>query len=716
MFRVMGSMMPYRNRAYDIYRRNFSEASAVGFLSAILFTVFSEPVKNLVDFGEKWMELSGIPYQMNIAMFGFIVGYGSTKMFLLMRMQLFKMLLAYQGWMFNPKSTTTKMWALMLGLLRGNGKYPCFYFEPLLPRLPIPDLNATLDRFLASMKPILSDEDFIELLTATETFRVNEGPKLQQYLKNRSINKRNWVEDFWLQMAYLGWREPSAINVNCYAVDRKTVPTTNQLARAANIIYSAVKYYEEICEDTLVPQYMQDLIPLTMDGYRKTHCTTRIPKVGMDDQETHKDQKHIVIYRKGVYFKLDVYKTDSDGKEVQLTVPEIYVLLQQVLDLAEDAKDFCPVGVFTAQNRDYWAKIRERLVAVDVNRESITSIDSSIGLFVIEEECPKGLDEEAIFTMTGHGPNRYFDKSLQYIIYSNGKAGINAEHSCGDATYAARMWEYILAVEKYNNDGGVAKISDQQLKKLSPPQKLDWDLNDFEQELTESQEHFQKLANSFGLRLVFAEYGKGYIKTKRVSPDGYLQMAIQLAYYKLHGKVVKTYESASTRMFANGRTETIRPVTEASAAWCKAMSSMKTTREQKILLLKRAINAQTKVKNEAVCGQGWDRHLFGLYACCKELGMDPPALFQNKNFFMPDVLSTSQTPTKYTHIWKQESSCLGGGFAPVNPNGYGVSYIIVGEDIILFHVSSNKYSTETSEHKMSEAILDAMNEMKSLLD
>jgi hypothetical protein len=105
----MGSMMPYRNKAYDIYRRNFSEASAVGFLSAILFTVFSEPVKNLVDFGEKWMELSGIPYQMNIAMFGFIVGYGSTKMFLLMRMQLFKMLLGYQGWMFNTKSTTTKV-------------------------------------------------------------------------------------------------------------------------------------------------------------------------------------------------------------------------------------------------------------------------------------------------------------------------------------------------------------------------------------------------------------------------------------------------------------------------------------------------------------------------------------------------------------------------------------------------------------------------------
>ena len=109
MFRVMGSMMPYRNRAYDIYRKNFSEASAIGFLSAILFTVFCEPVKNLVDFGEKWMELSGLPFQMNIALLGFVAGYGTVRILQLMRIQVFRMLLNYTDWMFNPKSTTTKV-------------------------------------------------------------------------------------------------------------------------------------------------------------------------------------------------------------------------------------------------------------------------------------------------------------------------------------------------------------------------------------------------------------------------------------------------------------------------------------------------------------------------------------------------------------------------------------------------------------------------------
>lgn len=34
------------------------------------------------------------------------------------------------------------------------------------------------------------------------------------------------------------------------------------------------------------------------------------------------------------------------------------------------------------------------------------------------------------------------------------------------------------------------------------------------------------------------EYGKGFIKPFKIHPDTYVQMAIQLAYYKVHGKYV----------------------------------------------------------------------------------------------------------------------------------------------------------------------------------
>ncbi|CAJ0829906.1 20768_t:CDS:10 [Entrophospora sp. SA101] len=62
-------------------------------------------------------------------------------------------------------------------------------------------------------------------------------------------------------------------------------------------------------------------------------------------------------------------------------------------------------------------------------------------------------------------------------------------------------------------------------------------------------------------------------------PNAYIQMVIQLAYYKLHRKVVPTYETGSTRQFSHGCTETIRTLSaeksdEASARnLCRIMTT-----------------------------------------------------------------------------------------------------------------------------------------------
>jgi carnitine O-acetyltransferase len=48
-------------------------------------------------------------------------------------------------------------------------------------------------------------------------------------------------------------------------------------------------------------------------------------------------------------------------------------------------------------------------------------------------------------------------------------------------------------------------------------------------------------------------------------------MAIQLAYYRLHGRVTATYETAHTRQFHHGRTETIRVCSKESLAFVKVL-------------------------------------------------------------------------------------------------------------------------------------------------
>ena len=96
-------------------------------------------------------------------------------------------------------------------------------------------------------------------------------------------------------------------------------------------------------------------------------------------------------------------------------------------------------------------------------------------------------------------------------------------------------------------------------------------------------------------------------------------------------------------------------------------------------------------------GLGIDRHLFGLFIIAKWLKMDPmPQMFQDKvyscccffvvliilvqAFNLAFQLSTSQTPVRITSRWRPDRTSEAGGFGTVADDGYGVSYIVVGED------------------------------------
>lgn len=85
---------------------------------------------------------------------------------------------------------------------------------------------------------------------------------------------------------------------------------------------------------------------------------------------------------------------------------------------------------------------------------------------------------------------------------------------------------------------------------------------------------------------VHNRYGKGFVKQCRLSPDAYIQMALQLAYYRDGGKFSLTYEASMTRLFREGRTETVRPCTIESSAWVKSMLDKNCSVEERVKLLR----------------------------------------------------------------------------------------------------------------------------------
>lgn len=127
------------------------------------------------------------------------------------------------------------------------------------------------------------------------------------------------------------------------------------------------------------------------------------------------------------------------------------------------------------------------------------------------------------------------------------------------------------------------------------------------------------------------------------------------------------------------------------------MDDSKISAEDRVKLMYTACKRHQLGYQDAMCGQGIDRHLFCLYVISKYLEVDSP--FLKEVLSEPWRLSTSQTPHGQTSKMdlSKNPDCIsaGGGFGPVADDGYGVSYIIAGENFIFFHISA-KNSCETT--------------------
>lgn len=123
-----------------------------------------------------------------------------------------------------------------------------------------------------------------------------------------------------------------------------------------------------------------------------------------------------------------------------------------------------------------------------------------------------------------------------------------------------------------------------------PPIRLNWDLKfEAEEAIERSLNVVKALINDIDLRIfVHDDYGKGFMKKCSLSPDAYIQMVLQLAYYRDAKRFCLTYEATMTRLYREGRTETVRPLTEESAAWVKAMDDGNVSVEERVKLLRTA--------------------------------------------------------------------------------------------------------------------------------
>ncbi|XP_075409545.1 carnitine O-palmitoyltransferase 1, muscle isoform [Tenrec ecaudatus] len=653
----------------------------------------------------------------------FATGAWATGIFFLR--QTLKLLLSYHGWIFEMHGKTshvTRVWAICVRLL--SSRRPMLYsFQTSLPTLPVPSVPATIQRYLESVRPLLNEEQFQRMEMLAKEFQDKTAPRLQKYLVLKSWWATNYVSDWWEEYIYLRGRSPLMVNSNYYVMDFVLIkPTEVQAARLGNIVHSMILYRRKLDREEIKPMMAMGIVPMCSYQMERMFNTTRIPGKETDLLQHLGDSRHVAVYHKGRFFKVWLYKGS------QLLKPcDLEMQFQRILD---DSSPPQPgeerLAALTAGERVDWAEARQAFFSHGKNKAALETVERAAFFVTLDEESHTyDPEDEASLSLYGkallHGScyNRWFDKSFTLIAFKNGQLGLNTEHAWADAPIIGHLWEFVLATDTFHlGYTETGHCLGQPNHALEPPQRLQWDIPEQCQTAIERSYQVAKaLADDVELYCFqFMPFGKGLIKKCRTSPDAFVQISLQLAHFRDRGKFCLTYEASMTRMFREGRTETVRSCTSESSAFVQAMMDGHHMKADLQDLFRKASEKHQNMYRLAMTGAGIDRHLFCLYLVSKYLGVTSPFLAEVLS--EPWCLSTSQIaqfqirmfdPNKYpNHLG------AGGGFGPVADDGYGVSYMIAGENTIFFHVSSKFSSSETNAQRFGNHIRQALLDIADL--
>lgn len=569
-----------------------------------------------------------------------------------------------------------------------------------------------MKKYLRTLEPHLTPEELAQTRKLAEDFikAGGVGPLLQHRLLARAQQEPlSWLHNWWYHWAYVDYRDSVVVNVSFFYQFETPSEKVTQLGRATDLTLLFLEVKHLIDTDTFPADVVRG-VPQCMLSYKNIFNTSRIPFPKSDYNVRYAPEKsqHIVVSRKGQFFSVPVI--DAAGRTIARAELEAHFKgIIEAVDTHKNVKQPL-VGLLTTEHRDTWATVRQELLLDGTNRASLDTLESAAFVVCLDDEVPKDNNAECDLLVHGGGSqrqsaNRWFDKTVQVIVWANGHAGMLGEHSTIDGYPATMVTDMVLEKERSLWKSADHAAGHRQLASasgsLAKAKPLSFNVNSAH--ITSAAANVDKAAANLELNeLIFKNFGADLPKAIGVSPDAFVQMAMQLSYYKLHGHYAPCYESCSTRKYVVGRTETGRVLSTDSCNWVQAMLNPKTTDQEKLALFKTACDAHVNYMKDAADGFGVDRHILGLRLTATDAGITHPFL-TDKAFAKSThwKLSTSQLPSKYSMT----------GYGPVVPDGYGLYYNI-REKQLGFCASSFRSNGQTSATKMASTLNNTLLEMQ----
>lgn len=579
--------------------------------------------------------------------------------------------------------------------------------QDALPRLPVPDLTVTLSKYLRSLGPVpdVTAADVARNERLAAAFASSSvAAELQRLLRERDAREPNsWLETWWNRLAYLEYRESVVINVS-FAMPFRPFPLGSDVSRnrRAALLTRAMLEYKVLIDTRALPPEPQ---PMDQLSYTRFFNACRVPRPGCDVQHRYQETPNdLVVICQGRFWHVQL--------DAAAPLPSIGSLEQSFhwiseASVARGGAD--AVGLCTGMHRDDWAALHARLISLG-NLPFLELIERCAFVVCLDpEEIGWDLQHHMEELLMGECHNRWYDKPIQLVVGSGQRAGIIGEHSPVDGEPVARMSDWIVDREVELHVEASRQVD--RGSKVEPPRPLTWNLGGdawLEAEMKRARLELQQARENLeSFQLEFHGYGKEQVKSlAHCSPDGWIQASLHLAHLRLHGALAPTYESASTRRFRAGRTETGRTLTPEIADWAHAMVAAAPGSDRPSLkhLLIRATEAHVAYMKDAGQGAGCDRHLLALRLLAAEHGLEHPFLSDPCHAKSSRWrMSTSQLPVRNLAI----------GFGPVIPEGYGICYQ-VHPHRLRFSITNFRADGRTSSHRLASEIVQALRDMMGL--
>ncbi|RCK58974.1 Carnitine O-acetyltransferase, mitochondrial [Candida viswanathii] len=546
-----------------------------------------------------------------------------------------------------------------------------FKYQSQLPKLPVPTLEETASKYLKTVEPFLNQEQ----LESTKA-------KVAEFVNQ--VVPDNWLAEFWDDYAYMSYRDPVVPYVSYFFShkDVKNIIGQDQLLKATLIAYYTIEFQEKVLDESLDPEVIKGN-PYCMNAFKYMFNNSRVPAEGSDITQHYSGEENqffVVIY------KNNFYKVPTHKNGQRLTKGEIYSYLQEIKNDATPKG--LGLGALTSLNRDEWLSAYNNLLKSPINEASLGSIFASSFVIALDSNNPVTIEEKSKNCWHGDGQNRFFDKPLEFFVSANGNSGFLGEHSRMDATPTVQLNNTIYKQILETDPNDLIVEIGSSAPRFGNAEILPFDINPTTRANIKDAiakfdatiaAHDEEIFQHYG-------YGKGLIKKFKVSPDAYVQLLMQLAYFKYTGKIRPTYESAATRKFLKGRTETGRTVSNESKKFVETWSDPKASSADKVATFQAAAKQH-----------GVDRHLFGLKQMIQP-GEPIPEIFTDP------IFSYSQTcPSEFFQSW---------GWSQVIDDGFGLAYLI-NNDWIHVHISCKRGNGLQSDH-LKWYLVESANEMKDV--